>query len=199
MDDRALNIELSGVSADHLKAVRQQSIDLADHNISNLQLANLEAQRLSADESLLRYRQRNLQIRSPIDGVVLSGSTERAEAASVRQGQVLFEIGSLHQQRIEVEIPATEIACVKVGQPVKVWVEGLEGKPIEGTIERILSQAELRNGKLVFVAEVPIVADQTLPVHPGMRGSARIDGDRNPIAWNLFRRPYELLRSYCAW
>lgn len=199
MDDRMLNMELSGVSAEHLKAVRKQSIELADHNISKLQLAALEAERLAADESLLRFRQQNLQIRSPIDGVILSGSTERAEAASVRRGQVLFEIGSLQQQRIEVEIPSTEIACVKVGQPATIWVEGLEGHALEGKIERIQSQAELRNGKLVFVAEVPFVANSSQPLHPGMRGSARVDGDRHSLAWNLFRRPYELLRSYCAW
>ncbi|MFN7877216.1 MAG: efflux RND transporter periplasmic adaptor subunit [Pirellula sp.] len=209
MDDRTLNIQLAGVAAEHLKAMRKQSVELANHNISDFQIAKLEAERLAAEEEFLRFRKEHLQITSPMTGIILSGSTDRAEAAAVRQGQVLFEIGSLDLRRIEVEIPATEIACVNVGQPVTVWVEGLESTAIYGTIERIHSQAELRGGQLVFIAEVPFelasIRDQAhggekaIPYQPGMRGSARIDGDRHSLAWNLFRRPYEVLKSYLAW
>lgn len=209
MDDRTLNMQLAGVAAEHLRALRKQSVELANHDISAFQMAKLEAERLAAEEELLRFRKKHLQIRSPLNGIILSGSTDRAEAAAVRQGQVLFEIGSPKLQRIDVEVPATEIACVKVGQPVTVWVEGFESTVLQGTIDRIHSQAELRGGQLVFIAEVPFDVDSiraksyvgeiATNYQPGMRGSARIDGDRHPLAWNLFRRPYEVLRSYLAW
>jgi multidrug efflux pump subunit AcrA (membrane-fusion protein) len=164
-----------------------------------MQLASLEAERLAADERLLRHRQENLRVRSPLDGVVLAGSLERAESAAVRRGQVIFEIGSVLNPKIEVEIPAADITQVALGQSARVWIEGLEGTAIEGEVAQVQSQAELRNGKLVFVAEVAFAADPTWPLYPGMRGYARIDGPHHPLAWNLFRRPYEWLRSYVDW
>lgn len=98
---------------------------------------------------------------------------------------------------------------MKVGQPVTVWIEGLESTAIRGSVDRIRSQAELRGGQLVFIAEVPFEADsiedhsddgeKAITYQPGMRGSARIDGERHALAWNLFRRPYEVLKSYLAW
>lgn len=199
MDGRSLSLELASVGAERLKALKKQDIELADHNVSQLQLATLDARRLDADESLLHLRHDNLQIRSPMDGVVLSGSLERAEAASVRKGQILFEIGSAQVQRFELEIRAEEIAHVRIGHSVTIWVEGMEHRAIRETIERIRPSSELRNGQHVFVAEVSCQSPDVHQLRPGMRGSARIDGDFHPLGWNVFHRPYELLRSYLAW
>ena len=67
---------------------------------------------------------------------MLSGSLERAEAAAVRSGQVLFEIGAMSPMKIEVQIPAEEIGFISKGQPVAIRVVGYEHGPLEGTIDR---------------------------------------------------------------
>jgi hypothetical protein len=198
MDGQSIALELAGVEAEHLKAQRRRSIELAEHNIPELQMATLEVERLAAEQTLLEFRKANLAIRSPISGVVLSGSLERAEAAAVQRGQVLFEIGSAHKW-IELEVPTEEIAHVRVGQPVTVWIEGMENRPLQQEIVRIHPRSELRHGRHVFVVELTSELPEDLPLRPGMRGSARIDADRHPLGWNLFHRPYELLVSYWLW
>ncbi len=198
MDGQSIALELAGVEAEHLKAQRRRSIELAEHNIPELQLATLEVERLAAEQALLEFRKSNLAIRSPISGVVLSGSLERAEAAAVQRGQVLFEIGS-SEKWIELEVPTEEISHVRTGQSVTVWIEGMENRPLQQKIVRIHPRSELRHGRHVFVVELSSELPEDLPVRPGMRGSARIDGDRHPLGWNLFHRTYELLVSYWLW
>ncbi len=198
MDGRSLRYELVGVVAEREKYETQRAINLADEKIPELLIAQLEGEKRAAEEDLLTFKKDNLQIKSPIDGIVLSGSLDRAQAASVRTGQVLFEIGSTQDQQIQLEIPADEIAQISVGNNVVVWIDGHANQPIKGSIQRIFPRSETRGAKNVFIAEFEL--DQSeFTFRPGMQGSARIDGARHSLAWNLFHKPYEYLKSRLSW
>jgi len=90
MDGRTIRWELSGVEAEREQSLLTRESELFQRNIPKAILAELEYDRLIAQQSVLKYQRDNLDITSPVDGVVLSGSLERAEAASVETGQVLF-------------------------------------------------------------------------------------------------------------
>lgn len=193
MDGRELRYELAGVVAERDRAMKQRAIDLADHAIADVLLSDLEADRLRAQQDLLDFKQDHLQIRSPIDGVVLAGSLEQAQAAGVRTGDVMFEIGSRDQIMIQVEVPADEVTHIQTGSHVSVWVEGQQGSTVWGKINRIRPQSELRNARNVFIADVEVEANARL--RPGMQGSARINGKVRCLGWNLFHKPLEYLIS----
>ena len=198
LDGRSLSFELAGVAAEREKYKREREINLAEGAISEMLIAELNEERLAAQHDLLRYRQEHLQLRSPIDGVVLSGSLDRAQAASVTTGQVLFEIGSTDSYHIQVEIPADDIPHIHPGNAATVWVEGRESEPIEGEISRIFPRSEIRNARNVFVAEIELDPEQ-VDLRPGNRGSVRITGDMHSIAWNLFHKPLEYVRARWIW
>ncbi len=198
MDGRALRWELASVHADRERALRRREIELANKEISRAQLAELEAKRLIAQADLLEHQLRQLDIVSPIDGIVLSGTLERAEAASVQTGQVLFEIGLLKPLRLEILVPADDIPHVRVGMPVTIWIRGLESRPVRGTILRIRPRSELHDSRNVFVAEIE-TDNEELQLQPGMEGDVRIDCDRHALGWNLFHKPWEYAVSRLSW
>lgn len=66
MDGHSIALELAGVEAEHLKAQRRRSIELAEHNIPELQLATLEVERLAAEQALLEFRKANLDRKSVV-------------------------------------------------------------------------------------------------------------------------------------
>lgn len=198
IDGRTIRWELLGVSSQRKQSLRQREIELAQRNIPETLLAELENRRLTAEEEVLKYKQEHLKIRSPIAGVVLSGSLERAEAASVKTGQVLFEIGPIDPVKIEIAIAADEASQVKKGHPVTVWIEGQEDRPLKSVIQRIQPRSEIRDAKNVFVAEIKFDnPGQTL--RPGMKGVVRIDAEKRSLGWSLFHKPINYLRSRLTW
>jgi len=131
-------------------------------------------------------------------GVVLSGSLERAEAASIETGQVLFEVGPLKPMRVEIAVPGDEIAQVKAGFPVKVWIDGQEDEPIKGEIKKIHPRSEIRDAQNVFIAEIEF-PNEDERLRPGMKGSVRIDGEKRSLGWSLFHKPMNYVRSRLTW
>lgn len=198
MDGRTINWELYGVLAERQQSLRTREIELSERNVSETILAELEYDRLVSQEEILQHRRDHLKIKSPIDGVVLSGSLERAEAASVETGQVLFEVGPVRPMRIEVAVPSDEIAQIREGYEAKVWIEGQEDRPVEGKIMRIHPRSETRDADNVFVAEIEF-PNEDERLRPGMKGSVRIDGEKRSLGWSLFHKPVNYLRSRLTW
>jgi len=174
LDGRTINWELIGVTAEREQSVTSRRMELSERNIPKAILASLENERLRSQEEVLRYKKDHLQVRSPIDGIVLSGSLEQAEAASVETGQTLFEIGPVKPMRIEIEIPANEIAQTQAGYPVSIWIDGQEENVIEGEIVKIRPRSTTRQANNVFIAEVEF-PNEDERLRPGMEGTARID------------------------
>ena len=198
MDGRALRWELSGVTAEREQSLRTREMELSSRNVPKTILAELEFDRLASEESVLKYKRDHLQIKSPTDGIVLSGSLERAEAASVETGQVLFEIGPVKPMRVEIAIPSHEIAQVQTGDSATVWIEGQEDRPIEGEIKRIHPRSETRDAKNVFIGEIEFPNDSER-LRPGMKGSVRIDCNYRSLGWSLFHKPMNYVRSRLTW
>ena len=194
IDGRSIRWELSGVSAERRQSLRQREIELTDRNIPKAFLAELENERLTAEENILQFKRENLQVKSPIDGVVLSGSLERSEAASVETGQVLFEIGQMDPIKVQLAVPAEDIAQVSVGNPVTIWIDGQEDDPLKAEISRIHPRSEIRDARNVFVAEIEVTNEEER-FRPGMKGSVRIDGRKRSLGWTLFHKPMNYLRS----
>ena len=198
IDGRTIRWELSGVVAEKMTSLRQREMELVEENIPKLFLAELENERLAAQESILKFKKENLQIRSPIEGVVLSGSLERSEASSVETGQVLFEVGPIDAFKVQIEIPADEIAQVQIGHPVKIWIEGNEETPLEAEIETMHPRSMIREAQNVFIAELKFdnIEDR---FRPGMKGSVRIDCEKRSLGWSLFHKPINYMRSRFTW
>ena len=198
MDGQTIRWELSGVTAERAQSLRTREIKLHERNVPEAILSELEYKRLVSEEEILLYKKDHLQIKSPIDGVVLSGSLERAEAASIETGQVLFEIGPIKPMRVEMAIPSTEIAQIKNGFPVKVWIDGQEDARIEGEIMKIQPHSVTRDAKNVFIAEIEF-PNEYERLRPGMKGSVRIDCEERTLGWSLFHKPMNYVRSRLTW
>lgn len=199
MDGRAIRWELSGVVAEREQARKTHEIELSKRNVSKAILARYETERLEARQEILDFRHANLSIRSPIVGTVLGGSPEKNNAASVNTGDVLFEIAPVSPLKVEISIPADDIGHVQQGMDIEIWIDGFEGRPIQGVIDRIYPRSEIRDSKNVFIAEF-VIPNESQKFRPGMKGFVRIDTDKHPLAWNLFHKPMNyVLSRWFSW
>jgi multidrug efflux pump subunit AcrA (membrane-fusion protein) len=154
--------------------------------------------RHQAEIELLQQQLTNLEIRSPIDGLVVAGDLEKAEGAPLEMGQTVFEIAPLDRMVAEIAIDESEIPYARPGMDVSIKLNAFPFRKWQGTVQSISPSTEIVKDDSVFIAEVEIVNAEML-LKPGMEGSAKIVADRAPLGWSLFHRPYESLRYWMIW
>ena len=171
---------------------------MAAGKVAAAQVARLEWERLDQKRRLLESRSEHLEIKSPLDGVVIRGDLERSEGVSVTVGHPLFEIAPLDQMVFELAIPDDDISHVQPGQEVEVQVEGLAGSRFRGTLAAIHPRAEIRDGRNVFLGEVVLDNAQQI-LRPGMKGHAKIRGPQKSVPWVVFHKPWSKISAWLRW
>ncbi len=198
LDGRQLRIELAGLEAELKGTAKRRSAAMANNQIADAQIAMSEMNKVRSEIELVKDKLKNLDIRSPIDGIVVAGDLEKVEGAPVEMGQTLFEVGPLDRMLAEIAIPEREIPYVKPGMSIQIKLNAYPFKTWYGTVAKIHAKSEVKNQDSVFIAEVELDNDE-LNLKPGMKGHAKVVSESYPIAWNLFHHPFEKLRFWMIW
>jgi len=201
MDDKQLLWRKAELIASRDRAIRQRDLAMSDPRapVATAQMAQLEADGIDLELRLIAFKEENLELRAPVDGMVLVGDLERARGIPVGQGDVLFEIGPIDEMVAELMIPAYDISLVKAGDAVTLRLASFPGKTWEAVIKKIRPQAETVDGESVFVAEALMPADASSALRAGMKGRASVRGESGPVAWVLTRRIWGFMRSTLFW
>ncbi len=198
MDPREINWELAGVDAEQQRASKERDTNLAKQDIGAAEISKYDVERLKTRRKLLMHRSENLEIRSPIDGLVITGDLKKSEGVPMKIGDRLFEIAPLDQMLVEVAIPEPDIRHVAVDQEVSVVLDAFPGETLTGKLRRIHPRSEVRDESHVFIAEVELPNPQGR-LRPGMKGSADITAGRRMLGWILFHRPLEAALLRLGW
>jgi biotin carboxyl carrier protein len=198
LEGREIRWELAGLVAERNRAGKQRDTAMAAGKTADAQAAKLEMERLDLKIQLLEHRAANLEIRSPIGGVVISGDLERTEGAPLSIGQTLFEVAPLEKMVVEVAVPEDEILHVRDGLPVAIRFDAYPGRTSNATIASLHPRAEIRQSKNVFIAELSL-ENLDGQLRPGMNGRAKITTDRHALGWNLFHKPADWLARKLGW
>jgi biotin carboxyl carrier protein len=198
MDGQQLRHELTGVKAEFNGAKRRRDSALAQGEVAQSQIARSEMNQLESRLDSLRDQLSRLEIRSPYDGIVISGDLQKAEGASMEIGQTLFEVAPLENMLAEVAIPESEIQYVSDSNSVAIKLNAFPFQTFTGKIRTVHPSAEVINDDSVFVAEVDL-SDVDVPIRPGMKGAAKVNTSWRPLGWNLFHNAWESVRCWTVW
>lgn len=198
INPREIEYQLAGLRADLKRAEQEKKGLVVEHDFAGSKIAGLEAQRIQLDTDLLQYQRDNLEIRSPLAGVVVAGDLETSEGTPLTKGETLFEIAPLGEMIVEVAIGEDDLAYVRTGMEVEFYLHALPGRSLRGTLKHIHPQAELRDHDNVFIGEVH-AQDTEGMLRPGMRGRSWVRSDRHPLGWNLFHKAYFAVCRAIGW
>ncbi len=198
IDARDIQWELSGKQAESHRVSKELAGYVAAHESGKAEIAKFELERLQLTIDQLEERATNLEIRSPLEGMVLLGDHTKLEGVPLEKGKTLFEIAPLDHMLIEVEIPEDDLRFVEPGMRAQIRLAAFPLAPFDGTIERLHPRAELREHRNVFVAEVDC-DNSSGQLRPGMRGSARIASVRRTVAWIWFHKAYAATLTWLGW
>ncbi|HBE70151.1 MAG TPA: hypothetical protein DDW52_18540 [Planctomycetaceae bacterium] len=198
LDGGEIKSKLSGLKdkANQSEQRYRAALSTGDHSAAEQERLGLE--QLNREIELLKQRKQTLEIRSPIDGIVVDGDLEHAQGTPLEIGQSLFEIASLDELVAELAVPERDIRFVRNDLQVWVTLKSMSGPAIPSRIHRLHLRSEIRDSESVFIAEAAI-ANTDGSIRPGMNGNSVIHVGYRPLAWMMLRRPWNRLRNWIGW
>lgn len=158
-----------------------------ESKFAEAQAAEARAEQAEAECDLLGEKISQARVRSPMDGIVLSGEWTTRIGAPVKLGDTLFEIAPLSRMEADLYVPEDEIADVREGQTGRLAAAGRPDEKIGFEVVRITPLAEMVKQKNVFRVKVRLT-DPPEWMLPGLEGVAKIDVEERLLALIWSRR-----------
>ena len=162
------------------------------------ELAMLEA-RAALREAELDYARRQMDyvvVRAERAGVAVFASTDDWIGRPVRVGERVLEIAVPESAMVRIDLAVADAVTLDAGAPVELF---LDVAPLNKLKARLTSAsyeaAPTPSGVLAYRVEAAF-ADGAPPPRIGLHGTAKISGEKAPLALYLFRRPLAVARQW---
>lgn len=128
-------------------------------------------------------------VTAPAGGVVVARLREPGEV--IQAGSAIAEVADLDALHLKVYVPEAQIGKVKLGQPVRLYVDSQQGRVFEAQVSYIASRAEFtpkevqtadERVKLVYAVKLAIKSNPEHRLTPGLPADAVIRWDEH-AAW----------------
>lgn len=161
------------------RLVEQGTFTEADYEQAALELANAEAQVVSADVAVenARIAVDDTDIRAPVSGAIIEKPVEKGQVISSPTqdfggGTLLLKMADLSAVQVRALIDETDIGKVRSGMPARVTVAAYPNQPFNGDVVKVEPQAVVEQNVTMFAVIVSIQNPDGLLL-PGM--NAEVD------------------------
>ncbi|QVN01861.1 HlyD family efflux transporter periplasmic adaptor subunit [Pseudomonas rhodesiae] len=181
-----------GVAEAELKTHSQRSFADAESS-SKIDLLAARVEQKRAERNYAVELLKRSEVRAERDGIAVFPDAERWLGKPVQTGERLMEIADPNQAELRIELAVGDAIALAPGAQVALF---LDSDPLHrhvAWLERSAYEAQpTASGQLAYRLDARF--DATAP-RIGLRGTAKIFGDRAPLALYLLRRPLAGLRQ----
>src|SRR6266851_5370810 len=153
------------------------SQELFDDTRTQYELARNALDRTEKALHLIDYQWTKTKILAPFDCTVLTRPVSVGQAVSgsggFNSGTEVLTIANLNEMVINAHINQADVTRLKIGQQVEVQVEAVPGLKVTGTVERIATQATIKNNIKGFAARI-VLKNVDPRIRPGMTANIKI-------------------------
>lgn len=196
LEAKESQIRLEALQAEYSSALKKRSLQMAQSSATDTQIADLDVRQIALRMQLERKKLAELELTSPIDGVVVKDSFQHKVGTPVQQGKVMFEVAPLNKMRVELAIPASDISYVYAGQKSKILIDALSGESWHSELESIQPRSEIRNGENVFLGRLELANTEDFSLKPGMQGKGVISVSKRALGWVLFHKAFSKIKVW---
>ena len=171
--------------------VAERALGVAEAELkSNSQRSFADAES-SARVDLLAARAE--QKRAERDGIAVFADAERLTGRPVQTGERLMEIADPNQAELRIELAVGDAIALEPGADIALFLDSDPLQRHTARLERSAYEAQpTAGGQLAYRLDANFTE---APPRIGLRGTAKIFGDRAPLALYLLRRPLAGLRQ----
>lgn len=172
LDDVDLQLQQQSLTSEFQQNQQAYARSLANQDRIEITSLKEEAALIETRLAQLAIKQERMVIKAPIDGVVLSGSWDDFEGASVAAGDTLFTIGSTSKPRLVLNVSEYDVGMVAIGHAVAIRMSASPSIVHAGTVTKVLPIAMPSEGKNTI--QVHAMMDRNTALRPGMLGIGKV-------------------------
>ncbi len=193
--------QLQVARADAL-AAQQKSFD---NEASRAELASLNG-KVAERQAELAYVDdllKRIEVRSPGAGVVVFGDINDWQGKPVVTGERVALLADPAQPGVLIWLPVSDAINIETGAQVRLYLQVAPLEPLAATLSQTSYQAAnspdgISAYRLRARFDAP-TEEQLRLARIGLKGTAKLYGERAPLGYYLFRRPLAALREWTGW
>ncbi|CAM3965337.1 multidrug resistance protein MdtN [compost metagenome] len=181
-----------GVAEAELKANTQRAFSDAESG-ARLDLLAARVEQKRAEYDYARDLLARTEVRAEREGIAVFADAQRLTGKPVQTGERLLEIADPAEAELRIELPVADAIDLAPGAEVALFLDSDPLHRHSAQLERAAYQAQTTPaGQLAYRLDARFSAG---PPRIGLRGTAKVFGQRAPLALYLLRRPLAALRQ----
>lgn len=149
-----------------------------------------------AELAFLREQMKRVEVRAPRPGVVVLDDPNDWIGRPVAIGERVMLVADPARVEVEARLPVADAMVLPADAPVRLFLNIQPERPLDGVLTRASYQSyQGPDGVLAYRLKARLLPGEAAP-RIGLKGSAKIYGERAPLAYTLFRRPLASLRQW---
>jgi RND family efflux transporter MFP subunit len=201
MDDWSWRNQLAAAQAKYEAAMLAMQGDLARHSAQAGE-DRTQADYLHAEMERARLRIANAQLRSPIDGIVMTPDLQNAVGEHLDAGAAFAQVLDLASARVNIAVDQEDAKLVQAGQSAAIKLDSFPAQTLRGRVFSVSPEAQLAGDSRVFYAHV-LLPNESAQLRTGMDGRAKIFAGFRPAGYVLLRAPalwlWKTLWDWIGW
>lgn len=164
--------------------------DVAEKNRQKLMMLQYDIQ-----IDLVKEQIRKCNLRSPIEGTVLTKNLEQLEGRVVDTTSRICQVASTREMRITVQVPEEKMSDIYENQPATTVITTFAGEEIEGKVSVVPQESTPgMGGKNVFLVEIPL-ANEDGKYKPGMMGKTKLHSGTRALGEVIFGDIWHFIKT----
>jgi len=181
-----------GVAEAELRANAQRAFADAESS-ARLDLLAARVEQKRAEHDYARELLARSEVRAERSGIAVFSDAERWTGKPVQTGERLMEIADPGQAELRVELPVGDAIALAADAEVALFLDSDPLHRHDARLERQAYEAQVgAAGQLAYRLDAAFLA---APPRIGLRGTAKVYGERVPLVLFLLRRPLAALRQ----
>jgi multidrug efflux pump subunit AcrA (membrane-fusion protein) len=180
------------VAEAELKANTQRAFSDAESS-ARIDLFAARVEQKRAERDYARELLARTEVRAERDGIAVFADAQRWIGRPVQTGERLMEIADPNQAELRIDLAVADALDFQPGAEVGLFLDSDPLHRHDARLQRLAYEAQaLSSGQIAYRLDAEFAE---VPPRIGLRGTAKLYGERVPLALFLLRRPLAALRQ----
>jgi hypothetical protein len=189
--------ELAVAEAEYRQAAQEAVFD--DKSRAKLAVLKGRMDQRRADVAYAQSLLDRIHVTASRAGLALFDDPNDWIGRPVTIGEKLLEIADPAQAELEIWLPVADAITLKPGAPTEFFLNVSPGAPLKATLRQASYEATLSPSNLLGYRLKATLEDPSQTPRIGLRGTAKIYGERVSLFYYLARRPLAATRQFLGW
>lgn len=188
---------LAVAEAEYRQAAQEAVFD--DKSRAKLAVLNERTEQKRADVTYAQSLLDRIHVTASRSGLALFDDPNDWVGRPVTIGERLLEIADPNEAELEIWLPVADAITLAPGAKVEFFLNVSPGAPLTATLRQTSYEATMSPASLLGYRLKATLDDPAHLPRIGLRGTAKIYGERVTLFYYLARRPLAALRQFLGW